>query len=59
MASDIKISREELYKLIRIAVRDEINEIKDISDEEQLELEKLHGKMPSNAPINFDESIEL
>ena len=59
MDSDIKINKDELYKLIRVAVRDELNEIKDVSNEEQLELEKLHGKMPSNNSINFDECIKL
>jgi len=59
MNSDITISKDDLYKLIRVAIRDELNEIKDVSDNEQSELEKLHGKMPSNSQINLDECIEL
>jgi len=59
MSSDIKISRDELYKLIRIAIRDELSKIKDVSNKEQLELESLHGKIPSSARINFDECVEL
>ena len=40
----ITISKDELYSLIRKAIREELNEIEYVSDEEQKELEILHGK---------------
>ena len=45
----INISKDDLYKLIREAIRDELHEIEEISQEEQLELERLHGKIPKHS----------
>lgn len=60
MTSDtITIGRDDLYNLIREAVRDELQDIEDVSDDEQLEIEKLYGKIPEDKPINFDECVEL
>lgn len=33
--------------------------IKEISNEEQLEIEKLYGKYPENKPINLNECVEI
>ena len=38
----ITISKDELYQLIKKAVREELNEFEQISLSEQEELEKLH-----------------
>ena len=60
MVSDtITINRDDLYNLIREAVRDELNEIQTISDSEQAELDVLYGKKNPNSKINFDECIKL
>ena len=60
MASQtITINKEDLYNLVREAVRDELNEIEDISNQEQLEIENLYGKSPKSKTINFDECVEL
>ena len=40
----ITISKEELFKLIKKAIREELHEIEFVSNEEQKELEQLHGK---------------
>lgn len=40
----ITINKEELFNLIKKAVREELHEIEYVSDEEQKELEQLHGK---------------
>lgn len=55
----ITIGKDELYNLIREAIRDELQDIEDISNEEQIEIEKLYGKMPEDKPINLDKCIEL
>lgn len=60
MVSDtIIINEDDLYNLVREAVRDELQKIEDVSDEEQLELETLYGNKPGNKSINYDECIEL
>ena len=55
----ITMSRDDLYNLVREAVRDELSKIEEISTEEQLDIEDLYGKAPENKPINFDECVEL
>ncbi|MFW5704350.1 MAG: hypothetical protein ACOCXG_00775 [Nanoarchaeota archaeon] len=40
----VTISKDDLYSLIRKAVREELNEYNEISASEQEELENLHGK---------------
>ena len=55
----ITINRDDLYNLIREAVRDELNEIQIISDSEQAEVDVLYGEKKSNSKINFDECIKL
>ena len=40
----MKTIKKELYTLVREAVRDELNKIDEVSDEEQKEIDKLYGK---------------
>jgi hypothetical protein len=48
-----------IQELTREALRDKLYKIDEISDEEQLELEKLHGKNPKKTKINLDECVRL
>lgn len=61
MTSDtITINKNELYNLVRKAISDELNQMEEISDSEQKEIEKIHGKLNTNSQKNnFDECIEL
>ena len=59
MASDIiTISKDELFNLIRKAVRAELNEIGYVSEEEQKEIEELYGDS-LNSEYNSKNSIRL
>ena len=55
----ITIDKDELFTLIRKAVRVELNNIEDISDEEQKELEELHGDSLYKDDYNKKDFIKL
>lgn len=55
----ITINKEELYQLIKRAVREELERIEEISDKEQEELDSIHGKVPQNKSIDSSNYAEL
>lgn len=60
MASDIiKISKDELFNLIREAVRAELNEFEYVSDEEQKEIDKIYGNSLNNDNYDPNDCIRL
>ncbi|MDA3855656.1 MAG: hypothetical protein PF569_05320 [Candidatus Woesearchaeota archaeon] len=60
MGTDIiNISRDDLYKLIREAVRDELNEVVNVSDKEQLELEELYDESLNSEDYDKSNCIRL
>lgn len=59
MASDtITIDKEELFNLIRQAVRAELDEIGYVSEEEQKEIEELYGDS-LNSEFKSEDCIRL
>jgi len=65
---EISITREELYELIKKAVREVLREesleivlksIPVVSDEEMEDIEKLYGQPSSNKEIAYTEIIEI
>lgn len=59
VADIINISRDDLYKLIREAVRDELNEVVNVSDEEQSELEHLYDESLTSKDYDKSSCIRL
>lgn len=55
----ITIDKDELFSLIRKAVREELNEIEDISIEEQKKLEELHGDSLFDEEYNEKDFVRL
>ena len=43
---NITINKNELYDMIRNIIRNELLSIKEVSNEEQLEINNLHGDSP-------------
>jgi len=65
---EISITKEELYELIKRAVREVLREesleivlksIPVVSDEEMQDIEKLYGKPSSDKEIAYTEIIEI
>jgi vacuolar-type H+-ATPase subunit F/Vma7 len=65
---EISITREELYELIKKAVREVLREesleivlksIPVVSDEEMQDIEKLYGKPSSDKEVAYTEIIEI
>ena len=65
---DVTIANDELYKLIKKAVREVfyeekmelfLKEVSLVSDEEMDDIEKLYGKAPAKKEVAFDETIEI
>lgn len=55
----ITIDKDELFSLIRKAVRVELNNIENISDEEQNELNKLYGNSLFDEDYNEKDFVKL
>jgi hypothetical protein len=60
MTSDIvKIPKDELEKLIRGIVKEELNKIHEVSEDEQKELEKLYGESLTKEDYSREDCIRL
>ena len=55
---------DEIRRIVREVIREEINKLRAdfvayVSDEEQLEIEKIHGKVPSERTAQKSIQVEL